>query len=123
MTRIISIVNHKGGVGKTTSVSSLGVALSDLGRRVLLVDLDPQCNLTDSLSVPRSGRTIYDSLREGKDLPQVQLRERLWICPSSLDLVSMDLELSGVSGREYRLRDLLSPLGYDYILLDCPPSL
>lgn len=123
MTRIISIVNHKGGVGKTTSVSSLGVALSDLGRRVLLVDLDPQCNLTDSLSVPRSGRTIYDSLREGKDLPQVQLRERLWICPSSLDLVSMDLELSEVRGREYRLRDLLSPLEYDYILLDCPPSL
>lgn len=123
MTRTISIVNHKGGVGKTTSVSSLGVALSDLGRRVLLVDLDPQCNLTDSLSVPGSGRTIYDSLREGKDLPQVQIRERLWICPSSLDLVSMDLELSGVRGREYRLRDLLSPLEYDYILLDCPPSL
>jgi len=123
MTRTISIVNHKGGVGKTTSVSSLGVALSDLGRRVLLVDLDPQCNLTDSLSVPGSGRTIYDSLREGKDLPQVQIRERLWICPSSLDLVSMDLELSGVRRREYRLRDILSPLEYDYILLDCPPSL
>lgn len=123
MKRIISIVNHKGGVGKTTSVSSLGVALSDLGKRVLLVDIDPQCNLTDSLSVPRSGRSVYDSLREAKDLPQVQIRERLWICPSSLDLVSMDLELSGVRGREYRLRDLLSPLDYDYILLDCPPSL
>ena len=77
MTRIISIVNHKGGVGKTTSVASLGVSLADLGRRVLLVDLDPQCNLTDSLSVPRSGRTIYDSLREGRDLPQVEIRERL----------------------------------------------
>lgn len=123
MTRIISIVNHKGGVGKTTSVASLGVSLADLGRRVLLVDLDPQCNLTDSLSVPRSGRTIYDSLREGRDLPQVEIRERLSVCPSSLDLVSTDLELSGVERREYRLRDLLSPLDYDYILLDCPPSL
>lgn len=116
-------MNYKGGVGKTTSVSSLGIALADLGRRVLLVDLDPQRNLTDSLSVPVSGRTIYDSLREGKDLPQIQLRERVWVCPSSRDLVSIDLELSGVSGREYRLRSLLSPLDYDYILLDCPPSL
>ena len=123
MTRIISIVNHKGGVGKTTSVASLGVALSDLGRRVLLVDLDPQRNLTDSLSVPSPGRTIYEALREGRDLPQTEIRERLWVCPSSLDLVSMDLELSGVRRREYRLRDLLSPLDYDYILLDCPPSL
>ena len=123
MTRIISIVNHKGGVGKTTSVASLGVSLADLGRRVLLVDLDPQCNLTDSLSVHRSGRTIYDSLREGRDLPQVEILERLSVCPSSLDLVSTDLELSGVERREYRLRDLLSPLDYDYILLDCPPSL
>ena len=126
MKRIISIVNHKGGVGKTTSVASLGVALADLGKRVLLVDLDPQCNLTDTLSVPRSGRTLYEALREGKDLPRVGVRERLWVCPSSLDLVSMDLELSGVRRREYRLRDLLSSpdcSGFDYILLDCPPSL
>ena len=113
MKRIISVVNHKGGVGKTTSVASLGVSLADLGRRVLLVDLDPQRNLTDSLSVPQTGRTIYEALREGRDLPQTQIRERLWVCPSSLDLVSMDLELSGVKGREYRLRDLLSPLDYD----------
>ena len=123
MKRIISVANHKGGVGKTTSVSSLGVSLSDMGRRVLLVDLDPQGNLTDSLSVPHSGRTIYESLREGRDLPQVQIRERLWVCPSSIDLVSMDLELSSLPRREYRLRELLSPLDYDYILLDCPPSL
>ena len=123
MKRIISIVNHKGGVGKTTSVASLGVALADMGRRVLLADLDPQCNLTDSLSVPRSGRTIYEALREGRNLPQVEIRERLSVCPSSLDLVSMDLELSGVRRREYRLLEILSPLDYDYILLDCPPSL
>jgi len=121
--RIISVANHKGGVGKTTTSVSLGVCLSELGRRVLLVDLDPQGNLSQTLSVPQTGRTIYEALREGKDLPQMKVRERLWVCPSSLDLVSMDLELSGVEGREYVLRELLSPLDFDYILLDCPPSL
>ena len=123
MKRVIAIANHKGGVGKTTSVSALGVCLSALGRRVLLVDLDPQGNLSQSLSVPHSGRTIYEALREGRDLPQVQVREGVWVCPSSIDLVSMDLELSGLPRREYRLRDLLSPLDFDYILLDCPPGL
>ena len=123
MKRVIAIANHKGGVGKTTSVSALGVCLSALGRRVLLVDLDPQGNLSQSLSVPHSGRTIYEALREGRDLPQVRIREGVWVCPSSIDLVSMDLELSGLPRREYRLRDLLSPLDFDYILLDCPPGL
>ena len=123
MKRVIAIANHKGGVGKTTSVSALGVSLSELGRRVLLVDLDPQGNLSQTLSVPQTGRTIYEALREGRDLPQVQIRERVWVCPSSIDLVSMDLELSALPRREYRLRDLLSPLDYDYILLDCPPGL
>ena len=123
MKRVISIVNHKGGVGKTTTVVSLGVALSQLGRRVLLVDLDPQGNLSDSLSVSKTGRTLYEALREGKDLPLVDVRPGLSVCPSSIDLVSMDLELSEVRRREFRLSDLLSPLDYDYILLDCPPSL
>lgn len=121
--RIISVANHKGGVGKTTTSVSLGVCLSELGRRVLLVDLDPQGNLSQTLSVPQTGRTIYEALREGRDLPQMKVRERLWVCPSSLDLVSMDLELSSLPRREYRLRELLSPLDFDYILLDCPPSL
>ena len=123
MQRIISIVNHKGGVGKTTSVVSLGVALSQLGRKVLLIDLDPQRNLSDSLSVPQSGRTLYEALREGKDLPRVEVKPGLFVCPSSIDLVSMDLELGGVKGRERILRGLLSGTDYDYILLDCPPSL
>lgn len=123
MKRVISIVNHKGGVGKTTSVVSLGVALSQRGRRVLLIDLDPQGNLTDSLSVKSTGRTLYDALREGKDLPIVEVQKGLSVCPSSIDLVSMDLELGGIKARERILRGLLSSLDYDYILLDCPPSL
>jgi len=120
---IISIANHKGGVGKTTSVASLGVALSRLGKSVLLVDLDAQCNLTDILSCSPGERSVYDSLRTLEELPIIQVKENLYLCPGSIDLVSMDMELVEVEGREYRLGMLLKYLNYDYILLDCPPSL
>ena len=123
MRQIISIVNHKGGVGKTTSVSSLGVALSRLGKRVLLVDLDAQGNLTDTLTKTPGDRSIYDSLRTLETIPVVNIREGLDLCPSSIDLVSMDLELADKGEREYRLSKLLRGLDYEYILLDCPPSL
>ena len=123
MRQIISIVNHKGGVGKTTSVSSLGVALARMGKRVLLVDLDAQGNLTDTLTQTPGDRSIYDSLRTLETLPVVNIREGLDLCPSSIDLVSMDLELADKKEREYRLSRLLQGLDYEYILLDCPPSL
>ena len=123
MRPIISIVNHKGGVGKTTSVSSLGVALARMGKRVLLVDLDAQGNLTDTLTKTPGDRSIYDSLRTLETLPVVNIREGLDLCPSSIDLVSMDLELADKREREYRLSQLLQGLDYEYILLDCPPSL
>lgn len=123
MRQIISIVNHKGGVGKTTSVSSLGVALARMGKRVLLVDLDAQGNLTDILTQTPGVRSIYDSLRTLETLPVVNIREGLDLCPSSIDLVSMDLELADKREREYRLSKLLQGLDYEYILLDCPPSL
>lgn len=123
MRQIISIVNHKGGVGKTTSVSSLGVALARMGKRVLLVDLDAQGNLTDTLTKTPGDRSIYDSLRTLETIPVVNIREGLDLCPSSIDLVSMDLELADKGEREYRLSKLLRGLDYEYILLDCPPSL
>lgn len=123
MRQIISIVNHKGGVGKTTSASSLGVALARMGKRVLLVDLDAQGNLTDTLTKTPGDRSIYDSLRTLETLPVVNIREGLDLCPSSIDLVSMDLELADKREREYRLSQLLQGLDYEYILLDCPPSL
>ena len=123
MRQIISIVNHKGGVGKTTSVSSLGVALARMGKRVLLVDLDAQGNLTDTLTQTPGDRSIYDSLRTLETLPVVNIREGLDLCPSSIDLVSMDLELADKREREYRLSRILRGLDYEYILLDCPPSL
>lgn len=102
---------------------SLGVALSQLGRKVLLVDLDAQSNLTDTLSVPQTGRSLAEALLNGGDLPIVEVRPGLSVCPATLSLSSMDLELKDVRGRESRLKRLLSPLEYDYILIDCPPSL
>lgn len=121
--QIISFANHKGGVAKTTSVASIGVALSQIGRRVLLIDLDPQTNLTDLLSQSGTGRTLYDSLRDLKGLPVTHLREGLDLCPSSIDMVSIDIELADLPDRGYRLQKLLEGLDYDYILLDCPPNL
>ena len=121
--KVLSFCNHKGGVGKTTSVSSLGVALARMGKRVLLVDLDAQGNLTDTLTQTPGDRSIYDSLRTLETLPVVKIREGLDLCPSSIDLVSMDLELADKREREFRLSQLLQGLDYEYILLDCPPSL
>ena len=126
MGKIIAIANHKGGVGKTTSVASIGAVLSRKGYRTLLVDLDAQANLTGSLSdTDEQQRTIYEALREREGLPVVEVSERLSIVPSSLDLAGIELELSSSMSREFALKDVLEPVAgeYDYILLDCPPSL
>lgn len=125
MTRIIAVINHKGGVGKTTSVASLGASLSEMGHRVLIVDLDAQSNLTSSLLPSEPQRTIYNALKERRDLPTIQIKENLWLTPSTLELAGVELELASTFGREGILRDLLTEQtqNYDYILLDCPPSL
>ena len=126
MGKVIAIANHKGGVGKTTSVASIGAVLSRKGYRTLLVDLDAQANLTGSLSdTTEQQRTIYEALREREQLPVVEVSERLSIVPSSLDLAGIELELSSSMSREFALKDVLEPVAgeYDYILLDCPPSL
>jgi len=126
MGKVIAIANHKGGVGKTTSVASIGAVLSRKGYRTLLVDLDAQANLTGSLSdTTEQQRTIYEALREREQLPVVEVSEGLSIVPSSLDLAGIELELSSSMSREFALKDVLEPVAgdYDYILLDCPPSL
>jgi len=126
MGKVIAIANHKGGVGKTTSVASIGAVLSRKGYRTLLVDLDAQANLTGSLSdTTEQQRTIYEALREREQLPVVEVSEGLSIVPSSLDLAGIELELSSSMSREFALKDVLEPVTgeYDYILLDCPPSL
>jgi chromosome partitioning protein len=125
MVRIIAVANHKGGVGKTTTVESVGAVLSSKGYNVLLVDLDAQANLTTSLLGDEPDHTIYEAIKKKSDLPVTKLRDHLYIVPSSLDLSGIDLEIGGELSREYILKDLLEPISdrYDFILIDCAPSL
>ena len=126
--RIIAVANHKGGVGKTTTTSSLGSILASKGYKVLLVDLDAQANLTTSLASFSAGATIYEAMT-GKDaaLPTVIRHDHLHLIPASLTLAMADVELSSAIARERILSDLLikskAVETYDFILFDCPPSL
>jgi len=122
---IISIANHKGGVGKTTSTINIGAGLNKLKKKILLIDLDSQANLTQSLGVTDPQETIYGALRGEYKLKPLQVLKGLDLIPSTLDLSGAEIELSSETGREYILRELLEPLRgeYDYILIDNPPSL
>jgi chromosome partitioning protein len=119
------LLNHKGGVGKTTSAINIGAGLVELGRKVLLIDLDPQANLTLSLGIPRQNATIYEALRGESELVPFSYREGFDVITSSLDLSSAEMELINEAGREYILRELFETVvdDYDYIIIDCPPSL
>ncbi len=125
MTRIIAISNHKGGVGKTTSCINIGAGLEKEGKKVLLIDLDPQANLTQSLGVDDPQTTIYEALKGETKLKPLQVHEQLYIIPSTLDLSGAELELSTEAGREFILKELLEAIDntFDFILIDCPPSL
>lgn len=125
MGKTISIANFKGGVGKTTSTINIGAALQNSGKRVLLLDLDPQYNLTQSLGVTEVERPVYGSLRGEYPLSPLVIMDGLDLIPSSLELIKAEIELAAEFKREDILNRLLAPLTpqYDYILLDCPPSL
>ena len=125
MAIIISLINHKGGVGKTTSAINIGAGLVEIGKKVLLLDLDPQANLTLSLGIPRQPITIYESLRGESELIPYKVKEGLDVVPSTLDLSGAEMELINEAGREFILRELFEPVmeEYDYIIIDCPPSL
>lgn len=125
MSKVISLLNHKGGVGKTTSTINIGAGLVKLGKRVLVLDLDPQANLTLSLGVPRQKITIYEALRGEGELAPYTIKENFDVIPSTLDLSGAEMELINEAGREFILRELFEPFQteYDYILIDCPPSL
>jgi chromosome partitioning protein len=125
MSKVISISNHKGGVGKTTSAINIGAGLNKLGKRVLLIDLDPQANLSQSLGLTDQERTIYGAIRGEYKLQPIEVTKGLEVIPSTLDLSGAEVEMSGEAGREYILRELLEPIRayYDYILIDSPPSL
>lgn len=122
---IISLLNHKGGVGKTTSAINLGAGLVELGKKVLLIDLDPQANLTISLGIPRQRYTIYEAMRGEGELTPYTHKPNLDVITSSLDLSGAEMELINEAGREYILRELIGQVAddYDYVLIDCPPSL
>lgn len=122
---VISLLNHKGGVGKTTSVINIGAGLTELGKKVLLIDLDPQANLSLSLGVPRQQNTIYEALRGECELEPYSIKEGFDVVMSTLDLSGAEMELINEAGREYILRELFEPVreDYDFIIIDCPPSL
>lgn len=125
MAKIISIINQKGGVGKTTTTCSLSAALVMKGQRVLAIDLDPQCNLSQSLGVKSYDENIYKLLKGDCEFNPVLIKPNFYLLPSSIDLCAIEVELSNEPGREYVLKEIISKVEsrYDYILIDCSPSL
>ena len=129
--KIISVANFKGGVGKTTTAINLAAGLKNLGKKVLLIDVDPQANLTQSLGVKDEvKKSVYTILHREAFGEQTKITDALInasgldLIPSSLDLANAELELASVYGREQILAQLLSSLkGYDFVFIDCPPSL
>jgi chromosome partitioning protein len=132
--RLIVVANQKGGVGKTTTVVNLAIALGQKGHRVLLVDLDPQGNASSGIiadtrlaELKSSGKTIYEALMGRIPLNEVirPARDKVCLAPSGPDLVGAEIELATREGRERVLKQILAPVrkDYDYVLVDTPPSL
>lgn len=127
MTQIIAIACHKGGVGKTTTAASLGGILAAKGRKVLLVDLDAQKNLSCTFAEEPYARTMAEAVVQRRDIPQMPIRKNLFLAPASDDLCTLDATLGAKpgTGKEYILSELLEPVRtrYDFILIDSPAQL
>lgn len=124
-TKIVAVINQKGGTGKTTTTINLGSALGKLGHKVLLIDLDPQSNLSYSLAVPSPEHTLADVFVGTKTLPDILIEKNgLWIAPGSNELVDVEISLVSQPEREKFLKNMLADAkSFDYVLIDCPPSL
>lgn len=130
MAHIISLVNQKGGVGKTTSAVNIAAALGDLGKKVLIVDIDPQGNATSGVGISKKNisRSTYDVIIERCFASEAVIKTKfknLSVLPSNISLAGAELELVDAEKREFRLKNALDAIkdDYDYIIIDCPPSL
>ena len=127
--KVISIAQHKGGTGKTTTTLNLGYGLAAAGKRVLLVDMDAQANLTDSLEIAGSDtieeRNMYHYLTMKNKMPvPLMVNENLFVLPSSIDLAGAETEMNAMPYRDMILRKIIEKTpGFDFVLIDCPPSL
>ncbi|MCG0275102.1 MAG: AAA family ATPase [Thermosediminibacteraceae bacterium] len=130
MARIIAVANQKGGVGKTTTAVNLGACLASFGKRILLVDIDPQGNATSGIGVDKNHteKSIYNVLINEESIKDNIVRtnyENLYLLPSNIQLAGAEIELVMAISREYKLKNALEEIReeYDFILIDCPPSL
>ncbi|RBP36685.1 ParA family protein [Garciella nitratireducens] len=130
MSKIIAVFNQKGGVGKTTSTINLAASLGNLGKKILVLDIDPQGNATSGLGVDKNSTkyTIYEILIEEADAKKAIIKtsfKNLFVLPSSVDLAGAEIELTSINNRELILKKGIATIReeFDYIFIDCPPSL
>ena len=130
MGRIIAVANQKGGVGKTTTTINLSACLAEAGKKVLVIDVDPQGNTTSGLGIDKNDvdNTVYELMlgeAELKECIYESVMEGLYVIPSNVNLAGAEIELIDIDEREYILKKITESIKdeYDFIMLDCPPSL